>query len=200
MHLTKVIYIEIKKEITNNEEDGFILISYKSKTSKSQWSEKKAKKFCKILEEIISITSARIRVLFTKSDKNKKRTGERLYHLIKEKMYKNEKNYHRFHTFVFIDNGYINNWFTDIEYGISFANSRMSKYQLPIDITVFSEDKKKLKEEINRSDPMSFDDILPFNKNSILKEIKEAFGYLINDEKLISKKEEEISKIINKNL
>ena len=191
-----------KKKEMDNEQKGFILISYKSKKNKSesQWSEKKAKIFCRILDKIIAISNQNIRVLHAGCDKYGKKTYERLYLLIKEEMYKSEKNYHRFHTFAFINDSYINNWFTDIEYGMSFANSRMSNHKLPKDITIFIEDKETLKNKINKFDPISFDDILNFDKKNILKKIKEVFKYILNSNQLLSENEEHIKKIIDENL
>ena len=116
---------------------------------------------------------------------------------------KDPKKYANFHMFAFINEEYVNNFYTDIEYGMAFANSKTSKDSLAENISIFITDKSRHEKHTPYFDN---DKIHYFNEKNEIKSnliyCFQSFNNLFNENNIFDKKnkeniEEDINKIVD---
>ncbi len=184
----------------------FILLSYKNKTDKGGFDSKKAAdKVLKIIKKYVNKIQkeGKIKILYTGDNKHKEGRNEQLCLVIKRGFMKDPKKYANFHMFAFINEEYVNNFYTDIEYGMAFANSKTSKDSLAENISIFITDKSR---HDKYTPYFNNDKIHYFNEKNEIKSnliyCFQSFNNLFNENNIFDKKnkeniEEDINKIVD---
>ena len=178
--------ISAKKENKSlSTHSGFILLSYRNISENGKkFSECVATIFKKLKD---SGKLSNVRVLYTNETAKfgfGKSDDSMLYHEIKsgisdknEPSWNDPYSYYKYHTFAFIDKEYVDNWQTDIEYGMSFVNSELSGHGIPIDITTFdcTEDESERNTVCGENTPLHQDSFYKFSKEIVIKKMKYVF-------------------------